>query len=78
MAYGDVTRISHFGPKPKTPQTSDYKEALHAAMLYAQSVVQDSMLGLGAPSQRSDMLLKELTTTHKDTILSINLPTLAP
>ena len=54
------------------PNTNDYKAALHAAMLYAQSVVQDSSYGLEAPSQRSCELLKELTTTHKQTIMSVS------
>ena len=63
---------------PRLPNKGDYKAALHAAMLYAQSVVQDHGGGLGKPSERSEMLLKELTTTHRKTILSINLPTLPP
>lgn len=54
-----------------TTTTNDLKTALHAAMLYAQSVVQDHSEGRTAPSGRSNMLLKELTTTHRETILSI-------
>lgn len=49
----------------------DYKEALNAAMLYAQSVVADSANGLNEPSPRSTSLLQELTTIHADTIRSV-------
>lgn len=47
----------------------NYEAALHAAMLYAQSVVQDSANGYSEPSAYSNRLLKELTTTHKEAIL---------
>lgn len=46
----------------------DYKEALHAAMLYVQSVVRDVNHKGAIPSQRSIDLLKALTSNHSKTI----------
>ncbi|MEE9573709.1 MAG: hypothetical protein V3W20_11720 [Candidatus Neomarinimicrobiota bacterium] len=46
----------------------DYKEALNAAMLYAQSVVEDSVNKLSEPSQRSVDLLNSLMVEHIDAI----------
>lgn len=41
-----------------------YKEALNAAMLYAQSGVEDACNGCTEPSEHTNQLLEELTTKH--------------
>lgn len=54
-----------------TLTAQDYKEALHAAMLYVQSTVHDINHKVEIPSPRSVKLLKELTTKHSEAIKAI-------
>lgn len=49
----------------------DYRAALNAAMLYAQSITEDGFMRLPEPSERTRGFILELATTHSDIIQSV-------